>query len=95
VRYNISIDKIEAVANKTGSVIFALLYKNHGREPYNEYFFLIKRKIHFITAETFWDVNKIENTNYLMQDFTLMMTQEVINSLLMNLFKKQLLNCLV
>ena len=64
-RNNISIDKIEAVSNETGSAIFALFYRNSGREPFNEYFVLKKKKIYFIFADTFWDVKKIDNTKYL------------------------------
>ncbi|MGR9054172.1 MAG: hypothetical protein ACU84J_16155 [Gammaproteobacteria bacterium] len=64
-RHNINIDKIEAVSNKTGSVIFSLFYSNSGREPYNEYFLLIKKKIYFITAETFWNVKTEKNIKYL------------------------------
>ncbi|MBM9616881.1 hypothetical protein JWJ90_21700 [Desulfobulbus rhabdoformis] len=64
-RNNINLDKIEAVSNKTGSAIFALFYKNNGREPYDEYFFLIKKKIYFIMADTFWDIKKVKNTKHL------------------------------
>ena len=63
-RNNLNIEKIEAVSNKTGSVIFALFYKNGGREPYNEYFLLIMKKIHFITADAFWDVKDEKNIKY-------------------------------
>jgi hypothetical protein len=63
-RNKLNIDKIEAVSNKTGSVVFALFYKNCGREPYNEYFLLIKKKMHFITAEAFWDVKEEKNIKY-------------------------------
>ena len=63
-RNNLNIDKIEAVSNKTGSVIFALFYKSCGREPYNEYFLLIMKTVHFITAETFWDVKEEKNIKY-------------------------------
>jgi len=64
-RNNINLDIIEAVSNKTGSAIFALFNRYRGREPYNEYFLLIKKKIYFIEAETFWNVKKENEINYL------------------------------
>ena len=68
-RNNINLDIIEAVSNKTGSVIFALFNRYRGREPYNEYFLLMKKKIYFIEAETFWNVKKENEINHLSARF--------------------------
>jgi hypothetical protein len=69
-KYNINLQELEAVTNKKRNIIFALYNKYRGREPYNDYLLLIKKGIYFISAETFWDVKKHNNVQYLCAQFS-------------------------